>query len=105
MISITTQFGIIEMPCPDADCGTAIEGRRDHGVPLLTDCPRCYIATEWKILPKLPCSNLVCRDPECGLAHLCSQCDGDHDDCACTKDCLTENAHDFWLERSELTYE
>lgn len=41
MITITTEAGIIEMPCPQPDDAESIKGNCEHGVSLFSDCLDC----------------------------------------------------------------
>lgn len=72
MISITTQRGIIELPCPPADDSTTIMGLCGHRVSLFDPCFRCILDDNLQQFAKIvkpPCMLPDCHDPECRLDH------------------------------------
>lgn len=62
MITITTQKGVIEIPCPPADDAQSIQGNCGHGVSMFRDCDRCERTESVKPLcPSLDCTDSACR--------------------------------------------
>ena len=72
MITITTQRGVIEIPCPRPNDAETIMGNCEHGVSLFDTCFDCIWLENYRRFAaavKPLCRVPNCQDPSCRLEH------------------------------------